>query len=131
MKKLLLFLLFLNVIIALESICGDGTCNGDENCSNCPKDCGECPPCIDDYAEDEDEDIETEIIPEIPLTNGISLNLTLENVKNIESKNLKFYLKEIVEEYGKDKKMPINTTVDIYIRNFTRNSEISYVFLYN
>lgn len=130
MKNLLLFLLFFNVIIALESNCGDGTCNGDENCSNCPKDCGECPPCIDDYEDDEDEDIETEIIPEIPLTKGISLNLTLENVKNIESKNLKFYLKEIVEEYGKDKKMPINTTVDIYIRNFTRNSEISYVFLF-
>jgi len=24
--------------------CGDGTCNGTENCSTCPSDCGACPP---------------------------------------------------------------------------------------
>lgn len=24
--------------------CGDETCSGSENCSNCPQDCGECPP---------------------------------------------------------------------------------------
>lgn len=23
--------------------CGDGSCNGSENCSNCPADCGQCP----------------------------------------------------------------------------------------
>jgi len=25
------------------AVCGDGTCNGDETCSTCPGDCGECP----------------------------------------------------------------------------------------
>jgi hypothetical protein len=29
--------------------CGDGDCNGDETCSNCAQDCGQCPPqCGDD-----------------------------------------------------------------------------------
>ncbi|MBU0586510.1 DUF424 family protein, partial [Candidatus Micrarchaeota archaeon] len=27
--------------------CGDGSCRGDENCSNCPEDCGPCPFCGD------------------------------------------------------------------------------------
>lgn len=25
--------------------CGDGTCNGNETCATCPHDCGVCPPC--------------------------------------------------------------------------------------
>lgn len=25
-------------------VCGDGTCNGEETCKSCPKDCGSCPP---------------------------------------------------------------------------------------
>jgi hypothetical protein len=33
-----------NVIIEEPPICGDGTCNGVENCSTCPTDCGTCPP---------------------------------------------------------------------------------------
>ena len=27
--------------------CGDGICNGDDTCSNCPRDCGLCPLCGD------------------------------------------------------------------------------------
>jgi len=27
-----------------EPYCGDGTCLGEENCSNCAQDCGDCPP---------------------------------------------------------------------------------------
>lgn len=30
-----------------ESTCGDGTCDDDENCEDCPQDCGECPPELD------------------------------------------------------------------------------------
>jgi cysteine-rich repeat protein len=32
-----------------EEYCGDGVCNGDETCSTCPQDCGECecPDCPD------------------------------------------------------------------------------------
>ena len=28
---------------SLDTFCGDGYCLGDENCSNCPDDCGDCP----------------------------------------------------------------------------------------
>ncbi|RLI90268.1 MAG: hypothetical protein DRO65_03035 [Candidatus Altiarchaeales archaeon] len=28
---------------SLDTFCGDGYCLGEENCSNCPADCGECP----------------------------------------------------------------------------------------
>jgi len=33
------------ITITVESApyCGDGQCNGSENCSSCPQDCGECP----------------------------------------------------------------------------------------
>lgn len=27
-----------------EAYCGDGSCNGNEDCSSCSKDCGKCPP---------------------------------------------------------------------------------------
>jgi len=33
-------------------VCGDGTCNGDESCSNCAQDCGACP--IPDSCSDTD-----------------------------------------------------------------------------
>lgn len=29
-------------------MCGDGKCNGNENCKTCPKDCGPCPPVCGD-----------------------------------------------------------------------------------
>ena len=28
----------------VEPYCGDGICSNDENCTNCPEDCGPCPP---------------------------------------------------------------------------------------
>src|SRR5690606_7528333 len=30
---------------APNPVCGDGTCNGDENCRSCPDDCNVCPKC--------------------------------------------------------------------------------------
>ena len=29
-----------------DPVCGDGVCNGDEDCESCPTDCGECPVCL-------------------------------------------------------------------------------------
>jgi len=33
---------------ALPPVCGDGSCNGSETCTNCEADCGACPTCGDD-----------------------------------------------------------------------------------
>jgi len=38
--------------IGNEGICGDGKCEGDENCSNCEKDCGKCPQATGTCASD-------------------------------------------------------------------------------
>ena len=32
-----------------KPFCGDGKCNGKENCANCPKDCGKCPSKCDHF----------------------------------------------------------------------------------
>lgn len=38
-----------------ESNCGDSTCEGDETCSSCAQDCGDCPPVCGDGIIDENE----------------------------------------------------------------------------
>jgi len=38
------FLYFPSIVITPPPTCGDGFCNGAENCSTCPTDCGTCPP---------------------------------------------------------------------------------------
>jgi len=48
------FVLLINVsqFVVVEEYCGDGTCGGGEDCSNCPGDCNECPDNDDDDNDD-------------------------------------------------------------------------------